>query len=46
MPNSCSAAKKSAAATSHDGNSEISNDDFNTMMNKKLESSISNSNPL
>ena len=35
MPNSRSAAKKSAAAI-HDDNNEISNDDFNTMMDKKL----------
>ena len=35
MPNSRSATKKSAAAV-HDDNSEVSNDDFNTMMDKKL----------
>ena len=35
MSNSRSATKKSAAAV-YDGNSEVSNDDFNTMMDKKL----------
>ena len=35
MPNSRSATKKSAAAV-HDDNNEVSNDDFNTMMGKKL----------
>ena len=35
MPNSRSATKKSAAAV-HDDNNEVSNDDFNTMMDKKL----------
>ena len=35
MPNSRSATKKSAAAV-HDGNNEVSNDDLNTMMDKKL----------
>ena len=35
MPNSRSATKKSAAGV-HDDNSEVSNDDFNTMMDKKL----------
>ena len=35
MSNSRSATKKSAAAI-YDGNSEVSNDDFNTMMDKKL----------
>ena len=35
MPNSCSAAKKSAAAA-HDDNNQVSNVDFNTMMDKKL----------
>ena len=35
MPNSRSATKKSTAAV-YDGNSEVSNDDFNTMMDKKL----------
>ena len=35
MPNSRSATKKSAA-TVYDDNNEVSNDDFNTMMDKKL----------
>ena len=35
MPNSRSTTKKSAAAV-HDGNNEVSNDDLNTMMDKKL----------
>ena len=35
MPNSRSATKKSAAAV-HDDNNEVRNDDFNTMMDKKL----------
>ena len=35
MPNNRSATKKSAA-TAHDDNNEVSNDDFNTMMDKKL----------
>ena len=35
MSNSRSAAKKSAA-TVHEYNNEVSNDDFNTMMDKKL----------
>ena len=35
MPNSRSATKKSAAAV-HDDNKEASNDDFNTMKDKKL----------
>ena len=35
MPSSRSATKKSAAAV-HDGNNEVRNDDFNTMMDKKL----------
>ena len=35
MPNSRSATKKSTAAV-YDGNSEVSNDDFNAMMDKKL----------
>ena len=35
MPNSRSATKKSAAAV-HDDNNEVSNDDLNTMMDKKL----------
>ena len=35
MPNNRSAANKSAAAV-HDDNNEVSNDDFNTMMDKKL----------
>ena len=35
MPNCHSATKKSAAAV-HDDNNEVSNDDFNTMMDKKL----------
>ena len=35
MPNSGSATKKSAAAV-HDDNNEVSNDDFNMMMGKKL----------
>ena len=35
MPNSLSATKKSAAAI-HDDNNEVSNDDFNMMMGKKL----------
>ena len=35
MPNSRSATKKSAAAV-HDDNNQVSNDDFNTMMDKKL----------
>ena len=35
MSNSRSAAKKSAAAV-HEYNNEVSNDDFNTMMDKKL----------
>ena len=35
MPNSRSATKKSATGV-HDDNSEVSNDDFNTMMDKKL----------
>ena len=35
MPNSRSATKKSAA-TVHGDNNEVSNDDFNTMMDKKL----------
>ena len=35
MPNSPSATKKSAAAV-HDDNNEVSNDDLNTMMDKKL----------
>ena len=42
MPNSRSTAKESAVAA-HDDNNEVSNDDFNTMMDKKLnefESSI------
>ena len=34
MLNSCSAAKSSAAAV-HDGDNEVSNDDFNKMMYKK-----------
>ena len=41
MPNSRLATKKSAAAV-RDDNNEVSNDDFNTMMDKKLK----NSNPL
>ena len=35
IPNSRSATKKSAAAV-HDDNKEASNDDFNTMKDKKL----------
>ena len=35
MSNSRSATKKSAAAV-HDDNNKVSNDDFNTMMDKKL----------
>ena len=35
MLSSCSAAKKSTAAA-YDDNKEVSNDDFNTMMDKKL----------
>ena len=35
MPSSRSATKKSAAAV-HDDNNEVRNDDFNTMMDKKL----------
>ena len=35
MPKSRSATKKSAA-TVYDDNNEVSNDDFNTMMDKKL----------
>ena len=35
IPNSRSATKKSAAAA-HDDNNEVSNNDFNTMMDKKL----------
>ena len=35
MPNSRSAAKKSAAAVHHENN-EVGNDDFNKMMDKKL----------
>ena len=35
MPNSRSATKESAVAA-HDDNNEVSNDDFNTMMDKKL----------
>ena len=35
MPNSRSATKESAA-TAHDDNNGVSNDDFNTMMDKKL----------
>ena len=35
MPKSFLATKKSAA-TVHDGNNEVSNDDFNTMVDKKL----------
>ena len=35
MPNGPSATKKSAAAV-HDDNEEVSNDDFNTMVDKKL----------
>ena len=34
MPNSRSATKKSAAAV-HDDNNEVSNDGFNTMIDKK-----------
>ena len=34
MPNSRSATKKSAAAVQNDNN-ELSNDDFNTMMDKR-----------
>ena len=35
MPNSRSATKKSAAAVHYDNN-QVSNDDFNTMIDKKL----------
>ena len=35
MPNSPSAAKKPAAVV-HDDNNEVSNDDFNTTMDKKI----------
>ena len=35
MPNNRSATKKSAVAA-HDNSNEVSNDDFNTMMDKKL----------
>ena len=35
MPNSLSATKKSSPAA-HDDNNEVSNDGFNTMMDRKL----------
>ena len=40
MPDSCSAAKKSAVAVHYD-NIEVSNGDFNSMMDKKLNESKS-----
>ena len=42
MLNSCSGGKKSSASA-HDGNNEVSNDDFNIMMDKKDNESNSNS---
>ena len=36
MPNSRSVAKMPAAATAHNDNTEVSNDDFKTMIDKKL----------
>ena len=36
MPNSPSAAKKPVAAAAHDDSNEVSNDDFKTMMDNKL----------
>ena len=36
MPNSPSAAKKSATAAAYDDSNEVSNDGFNSMMDNKL----------